>query len=114
MEGPALAGRALHVMAQTVRELARGHGLSVADLEAVVAHGGNGRLPALLARELGLPVGRVWSETPHLGNLGSASLPAAWAAHAPGPRGPVVWTAAGAGLTSAGALTGTWPGGATA
>jgi 3-oxoacyl-[acyl-carrier-protein] synthase-3 len=103
MEGPALAGRALGVMAGAVRDLVGRHGLEVAGLGAVVAHGGNGRLPALLARQLGLGVDKVWSETAHTGNLGSASLPVAWAAHAP-VRGPVAWTAVGAGLQWGAAL----------
>jgi 3-oxoacyl-[acyl-carrier-protein] synthase-3 len=106
MEGTALADRAIQTMAQAVRDLTRRHGLAVSDLEAVVAHGGNGRMPALLARQLQLPLDRVWSETPQTGNLGSASLPVAWGAHEPMPRGPVAWTAVGAGLTWAVALTG--------
>ena len=44
----------------------------------VVVHGGNGRLPLLVARQLGLPAERVWSETASTGNLGSASLPVAY------------------------------------
>jgi 3-oxoacyl-[acyl-carrier-protein] synthase-3 len=104
LEGSPLASQAIQVMAQSVRELTHGHGLRIDDLQAVVAHGGNGRLPALLARQLGLPPERVWSETPRTGNLGSASLPVAWASRYPGPQGPVVWTAVGAGLTWAAAL----------
>ncbi len=106
LEGRALAGRAVHVMAEQVRELAGRHGLAVGDLEGVLAHGGNGRMPALVARELGLPAERVWSATPDLGNLGSASLPVVWALRASRPAGPVAWTAAGAGLTWAAALVG--------
>ena len=93
-------------MADSVRELAQRHGLIATDLRAVVAHGGNGRMPALLARRLGLASDRVWSEAATAGNLGSASLPVAWAAHAPVSPGPVVWTAVGAGLTHAAAITG--------
>ena len=106
MAGQALAGRAVRAMAEMASALAGGCGLTVADLAAVVAHGGNGRMPALLARVLGVPPERVWSETPRLGNLGSASLPAAWAARRPRARGPVAWVAAGAGLTAGGALLG--------
>ena len=106
MDGGVLAGRAIHAMAQAVRDLARDHALTVGALAAVVAHGGNGRMPALVARKLGLPAERVWSETARTGNLGSASLPVAWAAHQPCPAGPVAWTAVGAGLTWAAALTG--------
>jgi 3-oxoacyl-[acyl-carrier-protein] synthase III len=105
-DGEALAARALRTMADAVHDLAHDHGLGVADLEGVVMHGGNGRLPALLARLLDLPPERVWSTTEQTGNLGSASLPVAWASRGAPPRGPVIWTAVGAGLTWGAALTG--------
>jgi len=105
MRGTELAGRAIHVMAESVGELASRHGLDVRDLAGVVAHGGNGRMPALLALKLGLPAERVWSETSVTGNLGSASLPVAWAAHKAPPQGAVIWTAVGAGLTWGAALS---------
>jgi 3-oxoacyl-[acyl-carrier-protein] synthase-3 len=94
-----LASRAMEAMADSVGDLTRRYGLDVSDVAAIVAHGGNGRLPRLLARKLGLPPDRVWSETPQTGNLGSASLPVAWASRRPRPAGPVIWTAVGAGLT---------------
>jgi 3-oxoacyl-[acyl-carrier-protein] synthase-3 len=106
LEGEPLALRAVRTMAQAVRELASEKGLAVRDLAAVVAHGGNGRMPALLARQLHLAPERVWSETANTGNLGSASLPVAWAAHQPAIQAPVVWTAVGAGLTWGAVLTG--------
>jgi 3-oxoacyl-[acyl-carrier-protein] synthase-3 len=105
MRGTELAASAIHVMADSVEALAKRHGIEVAQLAAVIAHGGNGRMPALLARKLGLPPERVWSETPITGNLGSASLPVAWAARPP-PKGPIIWTAVGAGLAWGAALTG--------
>jgi 3-oxoacyl-[acyl-carrier-protein] synthase-3 len=105
MDGPVLAGRAVRVMARAVRDLGTRHGVAVAGLRGVVAHGGNGRMPALLARQLGLPTERVWSETPTTGNLGAASLPAAWAARPP-EKGPVAWVAFGAGITWAATVTG--------
>jgi 3-oxoacyl-[acyl-carrier-protein] synthase III len=104
MHGTALAIRAVKAMAEAAREVAARQGLDVADLEAVVVHGGNGRMPALLARQLGLPAERVWSETARTGNLGSASLPVAWAVRQTRPRGVFAWTAAGAGLTWGAAL----------
>ena len=82
------------------------HGLAISQLEGIVAHGGNGRLPALLARQLGLPPERVWSETSSTGNLGAASLLTAWALRRPTPMGPVAWVAVGARLTWAAGLTG--------
>jgi 3-oxoacyl-[acyl-carrier-protein] synthase III len=104
MDGPPLAQRAVRTMANAVRQMCARHGLNVEQLAAVVAHGGNGRMPALLARRLDLPVERVWSEAAQTGNLGSASLPVAWASHDGPIRFPVMWTAVGAGLQWGAAL----------
>ena len=101
-----LASRAVEAMAQSVEGLARHSGLDVSEIAAIVAHGGNGRLPQLLARKLGVSPDRVWSETPQTGNLGSASLPVAWASRQPRPNGPAIWTAVGAGLTWGAVLVG--------
>jgi 3-oxoacyl-[acyl-carrier-protein] synthase III len=56
--------------------------------------------------QLNLPPERIWSQTANTGNLGSASLPVAWAMHPERPTGPIAWAAVGAGLTWAAALTG--------
>ena len=93
-------------MAQAVRQLAQEEKKALGEFKAVIVHGGNGRLPALVARQLGLAPDSIWSETPRTANLGSASLPVAWAAHEPRPHGPVAWTAVGAGLTWAAGMTG--------
>jgi 3-oxoacyl-[acyl-carrier-protein] synthase-3 len=106
LQGQALAGRAVRTMARAVTELTSSSGLTVEGLAAVVAHGGNGRMPALLARQLGLPAELVWSETPWTGNLGSASVPAAWDARRSWPDGPVIWVSVGAGVTWGAALLG--------
>jgi 3-oxoacyl-[acyl-carrier-protein] synthase-3 len=106
MDGVALAERAIRTMADAVRRIADRHGVAIAQVNAVVAHGGNGRMPGLLARELGLPVDRVWSETSLTGNLGSASLPVAWAKRQGTVAGPIAWSAVGAGLTWGAALSG--------
>jgi 3-oxoacyl-[acyl-carrier-protein] synthase-3 len=106
MDGPVLAHRAIRAMTQNVRDLAGRHQLRLTDFEGVIVHGGNGRMPGLVARQLGLKVDRVWSCTAETGNLGSASLPVAWAGRQPLPQVPVIWTAAGAGMTSGAALTG--------
>jgi 3-oxoacyl-[acyl-carrier-protein] synthase-3 len=105
MDGTALALRAIRAMAEAVRDLAQQHRLAVPELAAVVVHAGNGRMPALLARQLAVSPDRIWSETERTGNLGSASLPAAWAARQPCPAGPILWTAAGAGLTWGAAIS---------
>jgi 3-oxoacyl-[acyl-carrier-protein] synthase-3 len=106
LDGRSLASRAVRAMTQAVRDLARENGLEIASLEGIVVHGGNGRMPALVARQLDLPLDRVWSCAAETGNLGSASLPAAWAGLTVLPRAPVAWTAAGAGLIIGAALTG--------
>jgi 3-oxoacyl-[acyl-carrier-protein] synthase-3 len=106
MQGIALAGRAIRIMAASAEEVARKYEIRVSDLAAIVAHGGNGRMPDMLARVLGVPRERVWSETSQTGNLGSASLPVAWASRGPITDGPVAWTAAGAGLTWGAMLSG--------
>jgi 3-oxoacyl-[acyl-carrier-protein] synthase-3 len=109
MEGLALASRAADTLARTVAELLVRHGLAAHDLAGVAVHAGNGRLPALLARQLGLPLEKVWSETARTGNLGSASLPVAWTVHGRAGPGPVVWAAFGAGVQWGAALLGTSP-----
>jgi 3-oxoacyl-[acyl-carrier-protein] synthase-3 len=103
MKGPALAGRAVRVMAEAVSSLVARYGLSAPDLVGLAVHGGNGRLPSMLARHLGISLEKVWSETADTGNLGSASLPVAWLAHQ-SVSGPVVWSAVGAGLQWGAAL----------
>jgi 3-oxoacyl-[acyl-carrier-protein] synthase-3 len=104
-QGRALAARAVRTMADNVHALRQKHRLRLSDISGIVAHGGNGRMPDLLARSLGIPAECVWSEAARLGNLGTASLPVAWAMHGPA-TGPVIWTAVGAGLTWGAALTG--------
>jgi 3-oxoacyl-[acyl-carrier-protein] synthase-3 len=104
MDGIALAHRAVRTMADAVRNLCTRNGLAVDRLAAVVAHGGNGRMPALLARRLNLQPQLVQSETARTGNLGSASLPVAWSVRNPPIPHPVVWTALGAGLQWGAAL----------
>ena len=105
MQGVAVAGRAVRVMAQSVRDLVELQQWEIDDLAAVIVHGGNGRMPNLIAMQLNLPPERIWSQTSNTGNLGSASLPVAWALQPEKPQGPVAWTSAGAGLTWAAALT---------
>jgi 3-oxoacyl-[acyl-carrier-protein] synthase-3 len=104
MEGIPLAHRAVRTMADAVRQLSERQGLTVHQLGAVVAHGGNGRMPALLARQLGLPPDQVWSETARAGNLGAASVPVAWTLHPRSVSAPVIWAAIGAGLQWGAAL----------
>jgi len=107
MEGVRLVSRAVETMARLVREAVSDGRGSLDGLAGVIVHGGNGRMADLVARQLDLPAERVWSRTASTGNLGSASLLAAWQEHGPEVRGPVAWAAVGAGLVAGWALTGT-------
>jgi 3-oxoacyl-[acyl-carrier-protein] synthase-3 len=104
MEGVPLTEFALHALSAATRELVAKHSMTVNKLQAIVAHGGNGRMPAMLARLLHVPSARVWSEVMMTGNLGSASVPVAWASRPLPANGPVIWTAVGAGLVWGAAL----------
>jgi 3-oxoacyl-[acyl-carrier-protein] synthase-3 len=104
MQGPRLALRAVDAMAGAVQSLTHQHGVAAADLRAVVMHAGNGRFPAMLAHRLDLPPERILSQTAMTGNLGSASVPAAWCMREEVAQGPVIWTSVGAGLTWGAAL----------
>jgi 3-oxoacyl-[acyl-carrier-protein] synthase-3 len=104
MEGVPLTEFALHALATATREMAGKHDLTVSKLSAIVAHGGNGRMPAMLARLLHVPGSRVWSDVARTGNLGSASVPVAWASRGVPPLGPVIWAAVGAGIVWGAAL----------
>jgi 3-oxoacyl-[acyl-carrier-protein] synthase III len=77
MQGPALAQRAVRAMTEAVRRVCHYQGVDVAQLARVVIHAGNGRMPPLVARSLALPAASFCSVTGFVGNLGSASLPAA-------------------------------------
>ncbi len=105
MDGPALALHAVQHLAAIVVQVCDAHGLKPANLEGVYVHAGNGRIPALVAQQLGVAVERVHSTTATTGNLGSVSLLAALAQEPP-RRGPLVCAAAGAGLCWGAALLG--------
>jgi 3-oxoacyl-[acyl-carrier-protein] synthase-3 len=106
MDGPALAARAVQCLTAVMCEVCARHGMKPGDLADVFIHAGNGRLPALVARQLGIASERVHSTTAWTGNLGSVSLLAALA-HQP-PRLPAVCAAVGAGLCWGAVLLGSF------
>ena len=50
MEGPRLASRAVDSIAELIRQTAQRHELPLAELAGAIIHGGNGRMPALVAK----------------------------------------------------------------
>jgi 3-oxoacyl-[acyl-carrier-protein] synthase-3 len=103
LHGTQLAALAIETMAREIETLAGVAAVAVDELGGIVIHGGNGRFSDLVAHRLGVPAERIRSQTPRTGNLGSASVPVAWATHLP-ERGPVIWAAIGAGVTWGAAL----------
>src|SRR5262249_10017069 len=55
MHGRAIAQRAVRGMARILQEICRRNGVELPQLQTIVVHGGNGRMPGLLARQLRLP-----------------------------------------------------------
>jgi 3-oxoacyl-[acyl-carrier-protein] synthase-3 len=106
MDGSRLAAAAIHAMAATLNEVLEANRIGIHALQAIVVHGGNGRLPELLARHLSYPPERVWSETTTTSNLGAASIPVAWQSRQPVPTGVIAWLAVAPGLTCAATLLG--------
>jgi 3-oxoacyl-[acyl-carrier-protein] synthase III len=110
MDGPALALRAVQQLVEIVRQTCDHHGLHPTDLGGVYIHAGNGRMAALVARQLGLSEDRVISTTATSGNLGSVTLLRGVTYRSPAP-GPVMLAAVGAGLCWGAALFDALPGG---
>lgn len=98
MNGLAMAGQAGRALVSAIREIAEQHQLSPAQLQAIMVHGGNGRLPGLLARLLSLSPEAIHSTTAHTGNLGSASLAVAHVLASEACKPPMVWASVGAGM----------------
>src|SRR5207248_154225 len=96
MEGSRLASRAVESTAEMIRRIAERHNQPLTKLQGTIIHGGNGRMPPLVAKRLGLSEERVWSATAETGNLGSVSLPMAWA-RVGKITGSIAWAAIGAG-----------------
>ncbi len=101
-DGQAVFTKAVEMMAATAREALDEAGLAIADIDLFVPHQANARIIAAVARQLGVPDGKLVSTVAEFGNSSAATIPfslslAAREALRPGAK--VLMCAAGAGLT---------------
>jgi 3-oxoacyl-[acyl-carrier-protein] synthase-3 len=72
----ALAGRSIGTVA---RELVRRNGLSLDDVRWIVPHSGTAGVQLMVAENLGVPKEKILTNLPTIGNVTTASIPAALA-----------------------------------
>lgn len=112
MEGRTVFARAVHRMAESVRETAARTGWQLADVDRFVLHQANARILTAVAGRLGAPPERFVSNIDRVGNTVAASIPLALAdAVATGRLRPghrVVLAGFGGGLTW-GSVALRWP-----
>jgi 3-oxoacyl-[acyl-carrier-protein] synthase III len=110
MEGTRIFRTAIRTMAQQAAIALREAGLTLDDIGLVVPHQANLRIIEALARDLGLPMERVYVNIGRCGNTGAATIPIALdEATRSGavPRGkPVLLVSFGAGATAGAAVLG--------
>jgi 3-oxoacyl-[acyl-carrier-protein] synthase III len=110
MEGTRIFRTAIRTMAQQAAAALQGAGLTLDDIGLVVPHQANLRIIEGLARELSLPMERVFVNIDHCGNTGAATIPialdeAARSGKLPRSR-PVLLVSFGAGATAGAAVLG--------
>jgi 3-oxoacyl-[acyl-carrier-protein] synthase III len=79
MSGREVYRRAVHEMTESVRAITERGGVSLDDVDLVVAHQANGRILDAVAERLGLPRGKVFTNVAEHGNTSAASIPIALA-----------------------------------
>jgi 3-oxoacyl-[acyl-carrier-protein] synthase-3 len=79
MAGRAVYTRAVHEMTLSVNEVVAAAGVSLDDVDLVVAHQANGRIIEAVAERLGLPPEKVFTNIARYGNTSAASIPIALA-----------------------------------
>jgi 3-oxoacyl-[acyl-carrier-protein] synthase-3 len=113
MDGRAVFRQAVNTMAESAREALSRAGLGVDDVALCVPHQANIRILDAVARQIGLPADRMFTNLDRYGNTSSASIPIALAeASAEGrlqPGDHVLLLAVGGGL-SWGAIVLEWAG----
>lgn len=75
MAGREVYRRAVHEMTLSVREVVRTAGLSLDDVDLVVAHQANARILDSVAERLGAPRHKLFSNVSRYGNTSAASIP---------------------------------------
>ena len=77
MNGPEVFRFATRIMSQSTREVMARAGLGVADIDLIVPHQANTRILQVAAKQLGLPLERIFSNLDRYGNTSAASVPIA-------------------------------------
>ena len=75
MRGKEVYRHAVEGMTEAVRDIISAAGLTVADVDAVVAHQANARILGAVASRLGLPREKALSNIDRFGNTSAASIP---------------------------------------
>jgi 3-oxoacyl-[acyl-carrier-protein] synthase-3 len=77
MDGREIFKLAVRAMEEASRQAVAAAGLSVEDVSLVIPHQANQRITAAVAKGLGVPPERVYSNVERYGNTSSASIPVA-------------------------------------
>jgi 3-oxoacyl-[acyl-carrier-protein] synthase-3 len=79
MSGRDVYRRAVREMTASIRDLARRSGVSLDEVDLVVAHQANARILDAVAERLALPRDKLFTNVAELGNTSAASIPIALA-----------------------------------
>jgi 3-oxoacyl-[acyl-carrier-protein] synthase-3 len=79
MAGREVYRRAVHEMAESIRDVTRSAGIVLDDVDVVVAHQANGRILDSVAERLGTPREKLFTNISRYGNTSAASIPMALA-----------------------------------
>jgi 3-oxoacyl-[acyl-carrier-protein] synthase-3 len=77
MNGGEVFRFATRIMNQSTREVAERAGLGVDDIDLIIPHQANTRILQVAAKQLGLPMERIYSNLDRYGNTSAASVPLA-------------------------------------
>jgi 3-oxoacyl-[acyl-carrier-protein] synthase-3 len=100
MEGMAVIRHASQKLPEVIAEVLAGHGIAATEVEVFLVHQANLRLLERVAKALGVPNERLFTNIQRYGNTSSASLLIAAAEWCPEKlKGPMVMAAFGSGLT---------------
>ena len=101
MNGLSVILQASRKIPAAITEVLSRNGVAAADVAAFLLHQANLNLITRVAKSLGVPASKMFTNVERFGNTSSASMliaAAEWASNqAPGPTGPLVFAAFGAG-----------------